>query len=111
MAGERVVHNTDYPGDHLYRSGNPIAKAAAYATHPGQSGMVLSIGAIGASFEIALPGVIGLLAAQFGLSVALGALGAAPLVALLFAPRRRDVSPRTDPGAASGSHDEERAAR
>jgi predicted MFS family arabinose efflux permease len=89
----------------------PIAQAAAYATRPGQSGTVLSIGAIGAPFEIALPGVVGFLAAQFGLPVALAALGAAPLVALLFTPRRRGAHPYAEPESANGRGDGDPAAQ
>jgi FSR family fosmidomycin resistance protein-like MFS transporter len=89
----------------------PIAKAAAYATRPGQSGTVLSVGAIGAPFEIALPGVIGFLAGAFGLPVALGALGAAPLVALLFAPWRSGSHTRPGLESATNCHNGDSAAQ
>jgi FSR family fosmidomycin resistance protein-like MFS transporter len=71
----------------------PIAKAAAYAALPGQTGTVLSVAALGAPFETVLPGFVGFLAGSLGLSVGLGFLGLAPLAALLLLPRR--TSPRT----------------
>ncbi len=81
----------------------PIAKAAAYATRPGHTGVVLSVLAVGAPFETALPGVIGLVAGAFGLTAAIGALGLAPLAALLFMPRRSRARGWTTPHSASGT--------
>jgi MFS family permease len=65
----------------------PVAKAGAYARRPGQSGLVLAAIGLSAPFEIALPGVVGLLAGRFGIVVGLGFLGLAPLGVLLLAPR------------------------
>jgi MFS family permease len=68
----------------------PIAKAAAYDRLPGRSGTVLAVISLGGPFEIALPGIIGFVAARFGLLAALGLLGLAPVLMLLLAPKRDD---------------------
>jgi MFS family permease len=65
----------------------PIAKAAAYDRLPGRSGTVLAVISLGGPFEIALPGIIGFVAARFGLLAGLGLLGLAPLLMLLLAPK------------------------
>ena len=66
----------------------PIAKAAAYDRLPGRSGTVLAVISLGGPFEIALPGIIGYVAARFGLLTGLGLLGLAPVLMLLLAPKR-----------------------
>jgi len=66
----------------------PIAKAAAYDRLPGRSGTVLAVISLGGPFEIALPGIIGYVAARFGLLTGLGLLGLAPVLLLLLAPKR-----------------------
>lgn len=66
----------------------PIAKAAAYDRLPGRSGTVLAVISLGGPFEIALPGIIGFMAARFGLLAGLGLLGLAPVLMLLLAPKR-----------------------
>lgn len=65
----------------------PIAQAAAYDRLPGRSGTVQTIGALGAPFEIALPGVVGILAAHYGIAAGVAFLGLAPLGILLLVPR------------------------
>lgn len=66
----------------------PLAQAAAYARKPANSGVVLTVIGLGAPFDMALPGAIGLIAAQFGVLVGLGVLGLAPLLMLLLLPYR-----------------------
>ncbi|HLL80469.1 MAG TPA: MFS transporter [Ktedonobacteraceae bacterium] len=66
----------------------PIVESEAYNRQPGRSGMVQAIIQLGAPFEIVLPGIVGLLAARFGLLASLGFLGSAPLLFLLLAPRK-----------------------
>jgi hypothetical protein len=66
----------------------PIAKAEAYARQPGRSGTVRAIINLGAPFEVALPGITGLIAARFGLLASLGFLGLAPLLILILMPSR-----------------------
>lgn len=56
----------------------PIAKARAYAQRPGQSGLVRTVISLGAPFEVALPGLVGLIARRFGL------LAFAPVLLLLL---------------------------
>ena len=65
----------------------PIAKAAAYDRLPGRSGTVLAVISLGGPFEIALPGIVGFIAARFGLLAGLGLLGLAPVLMLLLAPK------------------------
>jgi predicted MFS family arabinose efflux permease len=67
----------------------PIAKAAAYATLPGRSGLVRAIVLLGAPFETALPGATGLIAARFGLAAGLGFLALGPLAMLVLLPRHK----------------------
>lgn len=66
----------------------PIVESEAYNRQPGRSGTVRAIIQLGAPFEIVLPGIVGLLAARFGLLASLGFLGSAPLLFLLLAPRK-----------------------
>lgn len=61
----------------------PIAQAQAYAQLPGRSSLVLAITGLGAPFDAALPAIVGLLAARFGLLAGLAFLGSAPLLMLL----------------------------
>lgn len=63
----------------------PLAKAAAYARLPGRSGMVRAIIAIGDPVEIAMPGLVGLIAGQFGLGAAIAFLGCSSLGVLALA--------------------------
>jgi predicted MFS family arabinose efflux permease len=66
----------------------PITKAAAYRRLPGRTGTVQAVIALGKPFEIVLPAMVGLIAAQFGVLAGLGFLGLAPLGILLIAPRQ-----------------------
>lgn len=67
----------------------PIGMAAAYDTHPGRSGVVRAVYALGSPFEVALPGIVGFLAGRFGLLAGLGFLGISPMLILLAMPRSR----------------------
>ena len=67
----------------------PLAKAEAYARRPTSSGIVRTVISLGAPFEMALPGVIGLISANFGVLAGLGVLGLAPLLVLALLPYRR----------------------
>jgi Na+/melibiose symporter-like transporter len=66
----------------------PIAKAEAYARQPGRSGVVRAVIGLGQPFEIALPGIVGLVASRFGVLAGVGLLGLAPLLVLILVPRR-----------------------
>lgn len=66
----------------------PIAKAEAYTRQPGRSGTVRAIINLGSPFEVALPGIAGLVAGRFGVLASLGFLGLAPLLILILIPRR-----------------------
>jgi MFS family permease len=66
----------------------PIAKAEAYTRQPGHSGTVRAIINLGAPFEVALPGIAGLIAGRFGILASLAFLGLAPLLILILIPRR-----------------------
>jgi MFS family permease len=68
----------------------PVAQGQAYARFPGRAGMVRAIINLGSPFEIALPGIIGLISATFGIWAGVGSLGAAPLLVLLFLPGTRE---------------------
>jgi len=68
----------------------PLAKAAAYETLPGRSGIVRALGALGTPFEIALPLAVGLVAERWGLAAGLGLLGLAPVLVQLLLPRAKD---------------------
>ncbi|HLZ22889.1 MAG TPA: MFS transporter [Ktedonobacterales bacterium] len=73
----------------------PIAQAAAYARAPGRSGAVLAVTSISAPFEIAMPGIVGMLAAHYGISAGVAFLGLAPLGVLVLAPRSPDLTRRS----------------
>lgn len=66
----------------------PVAKAEAYACQPGRSGVVRAVIGLGLPFEIALPGIVGLVASRFGILAGVGLLGLAPVLILLLVPRR-----------------------
>jgi MFS family permease len=78
----------------------PVAKAAAYGRLPGRPGMLLAITGLLTPLELVLPAVVGGLADRFGLVVALGFLGVAPLGVLLFAPR---ISAKSDKSSKTAS--------
>ncbi|MBV8694746.1 MAG: MFS transporter, partial [Ktedonobacteraceae bacterium] len=44
----------------------PLAQAEAYARQPGRSGTVRAVIGLGMPFEVALPGIVGLVASRFG---------------------------------------------
>lgn len=67
----------------------PLAQGEAYARRPGNSGLVRTVIGLGAPFDMALPGAIGLIAASFGVLTGLGVLGLAPVLMLLLLPTRR----------------------
>jgi MFS family permease len=73
----------------------PIAQAAAYDRAPGHSGTVQAVISFGAPFEIALPGIAGLLAAHYGITAGVAFLGLAPLGVLLLAPRSSGLTRKT----------------
>ena len=64
----------------------PVAKAAVYGRLPGRAGLALAIVGLLMPLELILPAIVGLLAGQFGLVVALGFLGLAPIGVLLLTP-------------------------
>jgi MFS family permease len=66
----------------------PIVAAQAYNRQPGRSGTVRAIIQLGQTFDIALPGIAGLIAGQFGPLASLGFLGIAPVLFLVLAPRK-----------------------
>ena len=66
----------------------PVAKAQAYVRLPGRSGTVRAVVSLGAPFDVALPGIVGLIAGRFGLLAGLGFLGLAPALMLLLIPWR-----------------------
>jgi MFS family permease len=67
----------------------PIAQAEAYARLPGRSGTVRAIGSLSAPFEVALPGIVGFIAGNFGLLAGVGFLGLAPVLMLILLPWRK----------------------
>ncbi len=67
----------------------PLAKAEAYARRPASSGVVRTVISLGAPFEMALPGAIGLISGSFGVLTGLGVLGLAPLLMLALLPYQR----------------------
>ena len=76
----------------------PVARAATYDRLPGRAGLARAITGLIMPLELALPVVVGLLAERFGLVVALGFLGLAPVGVLLLIPRsvtKTDVSRET----------------
>jgi predicted MFS family arabinose efflux permease len=66
----------------------PLAQAEAYARQPGRSGTVRAVTGLGMPFEVALPGIVGLIAGRLGVLAAVALLGSAPLLILLIVPRR-----------------------
>ncbi|MBV9689301.1 MAG: MFS transporter [Ktedonobacteraceae bacterium] len=66
----------------------PLAQAEAYARQPGRSGTVRAVIGLGTPFEVALPGIVGLIASRFGVVAGVALLGLAPLLILLIVPRR-----------------------
>jgi len=69
----------------------PLAKAEAYARKPSRSGVVRIVIGLGNSFEIALPGAIGLICASFGIFTGLSVLGLAPVLMLILLPHRHGL--------------------
>jgi MFS family permease len=67
----------------------PLAMGEAYARKPERSGVVRVVVGLGNPFEMALPGVIGLICARFGILAGLGVLGLAPVLVLVLLPHRR----------------------
>jgi predicted MFS family arabinose efflux permease len=65
----------------------PIVQAQAYDRQPGRSGTVRAVIGLGAPFEVALPGVVGIIAGRFGALAGVGLLGLAPVLILLLIPR------------------------
>ena len=61
----------------------PIAQAQTYAQLPGHSSLVRAITGLGEPLKAALPAIVGLLAARFGLLAGLAFLGSAPVLLLL----------------------------
>lgn len=66
----------------------PIVAAQAFNRNPGRPGAVRAIVQLGQTFDIVLPGIVGLIAGQFGLLASLGFLGIAPVLFLVLAPRK-----------------------
>ena len=66
-----------------------IACAVLLRSRP-LAGMVRALISLGGPFEIALPGIIGLISATFGIWAGVGSLSAAPLLILLFLPGTRE---------------------
>lgn len=64
----------------------PLAKAAAYDTRPGKTGVVRAVISIGAPFETVLPTIVGIIAGHFGIVVGIAFLGLAPLGVLALLP-------------------------
>lgn len=62
----------------------PIAKAQAYARFPGRSGTVRAVISLGGPFEVALPGIVGIVAGSFGIVAGVGILALAPVFILLL---------------------------
>jgi predicted MFS family arabinose efflux permease len=71
----------------------PLLKAAAYEALPGRPGLVNALAQTLVAFEVAIPVVLGVIAARFGVGAALAALSLQPLVVLAACWFRR--SPRT----------------
>lgn len=67
----------------------PVARAATYDRLPGRAGLARAITGLVMPIELMLPALVGLLAERFGLVVALGCLGLAPIGVLLLVPRVR----------------------
>jgi len=69
----------------------PIVQAQAYDRQPGRSGTVGAVIRLGAPFEVALPGLVGIVAGRFGALASVALLGLAPLLILLLVPKSRKV--------------------
>jgi predicted MFS family arabinose efflux permease len=67
----------------------PLAKSEAYARKPANTGVVRAIIGLASPFDMILPGVIGIICANFGILTGLGVLGCAPVLMLLLLPRQR----------------------
>jgi predicted MFS family arabinose efflux permease len=65
----------------------PIVQAQAYDRQPGRSGTVRAVIGLGAPFEVALPGIVGIIAGHFGALAGVGLLGLAPVLILLLVAR------------------------
>ncbi len=78
----------------------PIAQAQAYRALPDQSGLVNAVSVVFRPFEIALPLIIGLVADQLGLRVALALLAAQPLGLLVIGVYTRSLAASAPPRAA-----------
>lgn len=74
----------------------PLAKAAAYDTRPGKTGLVRAVIAVGAPFETVLPTIVGIIAGRFSIAAGIAFLGLAPLGVLALVPHGRtgDCRPR-----------------
>jgi FSR family fosmidomycin resistance protein-like MFS transporter len=80
----------------------PVAQAMAYSSYPGRSGLVLAVISFGMPFEIALPGLIGLLSSRFGLAAGIGFLALSPLGVLLLQLRKPAPYASTVDGEGAG---------
>jgi predicted MFS family arabinose efflux permease len=70
----------------------PIMQAEAYTSlPPGRSGTVQAVMGVVAPLGVATPWLLGMVAEQAGLGVALALTGLAPIAILLFAPRKADA--------------------
>jgi len=67
----------------------PIARAAAFDRYPGRPGLVRAILGVATPAELALPGVVGLVAGHFGITAGVAVLGLAPVGVLLLLPRQQ----------------------
>jgi len=94
IAGLLAVHTLWFAAFSLFVTGlgsaclYPIVAAQAFNRQPGRAGTVATIVQLGKSFDIVLPGSVGLIAGQFGLLASLGFLGIAPVLFLVLAPRK-----------------------
>jgi fucose permease len=68
----------------------PIAKGQAYTRFPVRAGLVRALISLGGPFEVALPGIIGLISSTLGIWSGVAALGVAPLIVLLLLPGTRE---------------------
>lgn len=62
----------------------PIAKGQAYSRFPGRVGTVRAVISLFAALDVALPGIVSVIADHFGLITGLGFLGLAPVLMLLL---------------------------
>ncbi len=70
----------------------PIAKGQAYRRLPGRVGTVRAVISLFAALDVALPGIVSVIADHFGLITGLGFLGLAPVLMLLLLIGTRDNS-------------------